>query len=761
MRHRTSSLVPIGTVLFSILALAPQVSSQGNDLYDQSIMRTFKLTFSQSNWWTALRDSKQTETYVKADLEVDGKLYKEVGIRTRGGSAYSIPNRANLQKLPFKISMDEFVSGQTLYGEEQMILNTGFWDPTFVREMLALKVVGEFVKCPRANYIKLVMNNENWGVYVIIQPANGQFVLENFGSNNGNRYKGQRTFRYYGTSPGSYESAMALKSAPQPSSYHDLIKATATMNLPVNQLLVELPKLIDVDIAHKTLAVDSLFGNGDTLPLRNYYIYTDPYHEQLIFIPWDKNAVFWDTTRNFYLSPRLFANSTLWERRYQGHMRSLLDRYLDWSVIGPVVTAWQAKIDQEVQADPKKLYSYSDFKSNLLTTRANVGFTTIDGLKAAIDGRRARYLQMSFATNPRVTLDNPTRAPTVPTHRESVLMTVRATAAVRVDRVILHHRSRGYWRESQMFDDGQHGDGKPGDGIYGVTIPAQGAGTLLEYYFSGEADPASGGDINFLPFNTARNPFSVRIPATLDSVVISEFLAKNENGLKDNAGDNDDWIEIFNPTNAAVNVSGKYLSDTPNEPTKWPFPQGTSIPAGGRLLVWADDEPNEGKLHATFKLDGDGESVILTDQDGATALDLVVFPDQKKDVSTGFLFDKPASPRVTLLEPTPGAPNELVNCGTRRFSVFDKDSQNHPMDLETNGPVKIANPCTLRLEDAPPNSFALFLMCGAPAYVPLPGLGITSLVAFPPLAEVSFQAVSHDSTQFVASNALEIKICNK
>lgn len=788
MEFGPNPLAPFGALCLALLALAPEACSQQKDLYDQSLMRTFKLTFTQNDWWTTLRNSKQSETYMKADLEVDGKVYKDVGIRTRGGSAYSIPNRANQQKLPFKISMDEFVPDQALLGEQQMILNGGFWDPTFVREMLALKIVGEYLHCPKANFIKLVMNNENWGVYVIIQPANGQFVLENFGSNNGNRYKGNLTFRHYGTLPSQYQNAMALTSAQQASSYQDIIKATATMNLPLSQRLVELPKLIDVDIAHKTLAYDSVSGNGDTLPLRNYYVYTDPYHEQLLFIPWDKNAIFWNTNRNFYSTPRLFSDSSLWQRRYQGHMRTMLDRYLDWKIVGPIVTAWQAKIDAEVQADSKKLYSYDDFKNNLLTTRANIGFTTIDGLKFAIDGRRAAYLNMAFGKNPRVTLGNPTRTPLVPTHKETILITVQATATERVDRVILHHRSRGYWQETQMFDDGQHGDGKQGDGIYGITIPAQGAGTLLEYYFSGEADPNSGGDINFLPYNTGRNPFSVRIPPTRESVVISEFLTQNVQGLKDTAGDNDDWIEIFNPTSAAVDMSGKYLSDTPNEPTKWQFPQGTSIPAGGRLLVWADEEPTEGKYHANFKLDGKGEAVALIDKDGATALDLVIFADQKDDVSTGDLFDKTSSARVTLLDPTPNAANELVSCGTRRFSVFDKDTQYHPMDLWTDGPVKIANTFTLNLKDAPANSLWLLQISSGPAYLPLPGLDITSLIAGPALAEVmlptdgqgksalvlkvpdqsglvdakvTLQGISHDKTRFLASNGLEIRICNK
>jgi len=88
MRLGSPRLVSLGSLLFSILALALEASSQDAGLYDQSVMRTFKLTFTQTDWWTTLRNSKQTEVYLKADLEVDSKVYKDVGIRTRGGSAY-------------------------------------------------------------------------------------------------------------------------------------------------------------------------------------------------------------------------------------------------------------------------------------------------------------------------------------------------------------------------------------------------------------------------------------------------------------------------------------------------------------------------------------------------------------------------------------------------------------------------------------------------------------------------------------------------
>ena len=55
-------------------------------------------------------------------------------------------------------------------------------------------------------------------------------------------------------------------------------------------------------------------------------------------------------------------------------------------------------------------------------------------------------------------------------------------------------------------------------------------------------------------------------------VVISEFSAANLNGLKDEGGGNEDWIELLNTGGAAVDLLGYYLTDDVNQPRKWAFP---------------------------------------------------------------------------------------------------------------------------------------------------------------------------------------------
>lgn len=125
------------------------------------------------------------------------------------------------------------------------------------------------------------------------------------------------------------------------------------------------------------------------------------------------------------------------------------------------------------------------------------------------------------------------------------------------------------------------------------------------------------------------------------AVVINELMADNDNVVMDPQGDHDDWVELFNRTDSPVDLTGMYLSDKTDNPTKWQFPDGTVIAANGYLIVWCDEdhddpETTEG-LHSNFKLSKNGETVLLVDTDanGNLVLDSIVFGEQETDVAFG------------------------------------------------------------------------------------------------------------------------------
>lgn len=143
------------------------------------------------------------------------------------------------------------------------------------------------------------------------------------------------------------------------------------------------------------------------------------------------------------------------------------------------------------------------------------------------------------------------------------------------------------------------------------------------------------------------------------SVVINELMADNDNILTDPQGDYDDWLELHNLADNAVTLTGMYLSDKVDEPTKWAFPENTEIPANGYLIVWLDEDGEDAPagLHANFKLSKNGETVMLvgTDAEGNQVLDSVIFGEQQTDTALGRLPN--GTGEFQVVQATPGAQN--------------------------------------------------------------------------------------------------------
>jgi hypothetical protein len=148
------------------------------------------------------------------------------------------------------------------------------------------------------------------------------------------------------------------------------------------------------------------------------------------------------------------------------------------------------------------------------------------------------------------------------------------------------------------------------------------------------------------------------LPAT-GQVVINEVSASNMSTVADNYGENEDWVELYNTTGAAVDLSGWYLSNKVSNPLKWAFPAGSSIAANGRIMVWCSkrNEGAGGNYHTNFKLDqSDLDHVVLSDAGGTLVDDVALAPATKTDDSRGRTTDG-ASTWSLFLNPTPNAAN--------------------------------------------------------------------------------------------------------
>ncbi len=156
--------------------------------------------------------------------------------------------------------------------------------------------------------------------------------------------------------------------------------------------------------------------------------------------------------------------------------------------------------------------------------------------------------------------------------------------------------------------------------------------------------------------------------AAAPGIVVNEFMAANgDGGPTDEHGDPDDWVELFNTSDAVIDLQGYYLSDDSLQLHAYSLPD-TQLPPGGYLLIWADDEPDEGSRHAPFKFSWqNGDEIILTQGKNLIVDRYRFFPENGNPLARvpGTSFGRTADGDTTWgqqLEPTPGS----ANTGIRR-----------------------------------------------------------------------------------------------
>ncbi len=152
-------------------------------------------------------------------------------------------------------------------------------------------------------------------------------------------------------------------------------------------------------------------------------------------------------------------------------------------------------------------------------------------------------------------------------------------------------------------------------------------------------------------------------PALAD-IEISEVMASN--GVYVN-GEAYDWVELHNTGSKTADLSGCYLSDSKKNPTKWAFPDKTTVKAGGYILVYCTGEEmapgKNGTYYANFKISASGDKILLTDRDGETRLAYVDVVPQYGSISWG--IPEGGTEYLFFSEGTPGKKNPRQGFASR------------------------------------------------------------------------------------------------
>lgn len=177
------------------------------------------------------------------------------------------------------------------------------------------------------------------------------------------------------------------------------------------------------------------------------------------------------------------------------------------------------------------------------------------------------------------------------------------------------------------------------------------------------------GSSNIVSFTTPTPLAANQAPAQPGGqLVINEIVTKNRTGLTGPDGSAVDWLELYNPTAAAIDLADLSLSDQSSAPRKWVFPSGTTVASAGYLIVVCDPNlapstNNAGILNTGFALTQNGGSIYLFDKlsNGGAALDGLTYGIQADDLSIGRVPS--GSTNWVLNLPTPGAANIAAQLG--------------------------------------------------------------------------------------------------
>lgn len=269
-----------------------------SDLYDPGVIRTLFLTFEDDDWETELADFNNTDVEIPATVVVDGKEYPNVGVHFRGMSSFMAVGAGSKRSL--NLTFDFVDDKQRLYGYKTLNLLNSHEDPTFLHTVLYLEAARQHIPAPKANFVKVAINGESWGLYVNAQQFNKEFLTDNFSNAKGARWKvpgspgGRGGLEYLGENVEAYKSRYTLKTRDDKKSWKSLITLCRTLTeTPVDELESALQPILDIEGALWFLALENALINSDGYWIRasDYCIYLDD-DGKFHIIPHDANETF-------------------------------------------------------------------------------------------------------------------------------------------------------------------------------------------------------------------------------------------------------------------------------------------------------------------------------------------------------------------------------------------------------------------------------------------------------------------------------------
>jgi spore coat protein CotH len=671
-------------IFLSFSVLAQQPLPPFGSAFRQDLVATVRISIHPDTLALLLHpDNWGNERMFPAQFQYQAgqstQTVQQVGFRLRGNTSMAA------QKKPFKVSFNTYIPGAKWNGLEKLNLNAHHNDPAHFRAKLCWDLIRDAgIPGSRTSFVKLFINNEYKGLYTNVEHIDEEFTKRYFdGIGRGNLYKclypAPLKFISYNPDDYKFESggrrAYEQKINDFTDDYRDLEQFIRILNLsPQEGFECAFEEIFNVDYFLRYLALDVLTGNWDgySFNQNNFYLYKNQRTGQFEYIPYDLDNTFgidwfnvnWATRNIYEWSPSNDARplyqkvltSPDFRQRFSNYIHEYLVSVFTVENITAKIDYYMALITEPMLEDTYRTLDYGfDEEAFLQSPFEAFGLHVKSGIIPFVQQRFNSAAQQLDFYNHVPAIEKMWVVHDLPINTGATVFTqINAQFAAPVLQVSI---DREQWSDvGLMHDDGQEPDIQAGDKIFSINLPESWQESALSKVYLRILLQENGREFTLPCRGTI-----LHLSTADDRVFINELMADNINWIADAQGHYDDWIEIWNGGNSAVNLKNYYITDNAQRRDKFLLPD-TVLAPGSFFLLWADNDPYFARNHANFALAKAGEDLRLykMEENALQLSDRIVFPGQNSNQSYGRVVDGDAT-WINFNNPTPNASNQTTS----------------------------------------------------------------------------------------------------
>ncbi len=321
--------------------------------------------------------------YVHGDVEIDGKSFKDAGIRYKGNSSYA--SSQNSLKRPFKFDFDRYVKDGQLFGQTTLNFSNNFADSSQIREALSYDIFRQLnVPYARTAFVKLFLtipgkyDKQYIGLYTMVEQVDRNFLQRHFGNDSGLLVKpeGSNGLPYLGDDWAAYKDRYDPKSGHKGVEGEKAKKQMIAFVKFFNQVEgAEFKKgiesYLDVDEFLRFLAGNAALSNLDSFLSmgHNFYLYLNPATSKINFIPWDLNMAMGgfgmagggeQQTNLSLMHPHSGSNKLIekileieeYKQKYRGYLQQLVKEAMNPEKLQAQITAFEKVTAEAIASEP-------------------------------------------------------------------------------------------------------------------------------------------------------------------------------------------------------------------------------------------------------------------------------------------------------------------------------------------------------------------------------------------------------------------------